>query len=35
MGTTLGQRLGRPVQVVGGLVLVAIGAQVLVEHLML
>jgi putative Mn2+ efflux pump MntP len=35
LGATAGERIGRPVQVGGGLVLVAIGARVLAGHLML
>jgi manganese efflux pump family protein len=35
LGSTAGQRLGRPVQVAGGLVLIAIGSQILAKHLML
>jgi len=35
LGSFAGQRLGRPVQVGGGLVLLAIGSRVLIQHLML
>jgi len=35
LGATAGQRLGRPIQVLGGLVLILIGSRILLQHLML
>jgi putative Mn2+ efflux pump MntP len=35
LGSTAGQRLGRPVQVGGGLVLLLIGTRILLQHVML
>jgi manganese efflux pump family protein len=32
-GTTLGARIGRPLEIVGGLTLIAIGVKTLVDHL--
>jgi putative Mn2+ efflux pump MntP len=35
LGTTAGRRLGKPVQVVGGLVLIGIGIRIVLQHAML
>jgi len=35
LGVTAGRRLGRPVELIGGLVLIAIGVRILLQHLML
>ena len=35
LGETAGRRLGKPVEIVGGLVLIAIGVRIVVQHVML
>ena len=35
LGLTAGQKLGKPVEVIGGIVLIAVGARILYDHLML
>lgn len=35
LGTTAGRKVGKPVELIGGLVLIGIGARIVLEHLML